>query len=223
MNIDLSGKHAIVTGGSRGIGKAIAEVLREAGATVEALSSEGMDLSDRWQRGTFAPVCDILVNNAGAQAFAPALDYSLLQWDRDIELMLTSPFDLAKWAAKWMKDHGGGKIINIASIAGINGTRNTVGYSVAKAGLIHLTRCLSNEFAPFNIQVNAVAPGYIVTDMLKPLVDDEEHSRVMLGRIPAGRYGEPDEVAKAVLFLASPLSDYITGVCLPVDGGWLAR
>lgn len=224
MNINLSGKTALVTGGTRGIGKAIAEALREAGADVTAWGRVDCDLSNPFVRDeTPVPICDILVNNAGAQAFMPALSYTWQQLTQDFELILAAALELSQRAGAWMIAHGGGKIINIASIAGMNGTRNTIGYSVAKAGLIHLTKCLSNELAPHNIQVNAIAPGYIATDMLRPLIEDVGHSEAILGRIPARRYGLPEEVAQAVLFLASPMSDYITGVCLPVDGGWLAR
>jgi 2-deoxy-D-gluconate 3-dehydrogenase len=217
-------KTALVTGASRGIGKAIADTLETAGANVIRWSSRDYDFNapdilDRLD----VPECDILVNNAGRQYSADALDYPLDWWEADLRSMLTVPFYLAKIAAAGMFLRGGGKIINIASIAGIQGTRRIIGYSVAKAGLIHMTKCLSNELALHNIQVNAIVPGYIRTDMLEPLLSDKQHAAQMIGRIPAGCWGKPEEVAQAALFLASPASDYITGTVIPVDGGWLAR
>ena len=116
-----------------------------------------------------------------------------------------------------------GRIINFSSIAGIQGTRGIIGYSVAKAGLIQLTKCLSNEWAPFGVTVNCVAPGYIETEMLKPLTENATAAELTRGRIPVGRFGASEEVASSVVFLCGEQSRYITGVTLPVDGGWMAR
>ena len=215
--------NAVVTGGSRGIGQSIVIALHDAGYEVRQVSrTYGVDLSSRSNRRHLFDKVDVLVNCAGAQSFYPAIDYPVNVWDDDLELNLTATFDLCQQAALYMIPMGHGKIINISSIAGIQGTRNCIGYSVAKAGLIEMTKCLSNEWAPYNIQVNAVAPGYIETDMLKPLLDDKEHAEVIRGRIPAGRFGKPEDVAELVMFLATKGS-YITGTTLIVDGGWSAR
>lgn len=228
---------ALVTGGTRGIGLATVKALETAGYTVAVVSRSfsayefdlyiQADLSKRHERFRLIDTVkdrlgglDVLVNNAGFQHEAPALEYEPLKWDYQIELMLSAPFDLSQQAAKHMLNHGGGRIINMASVAGITGTRGVVAYSVAKAGLIELTKCLSNEWLPHGITVNAIAPGFIETEMqtLKG-----EHKQAMLGRIPAGRLGTSEEVAAAVLWLCSDVTRYISGICLPVDGGWLAR
>jgi 2-deoxy-D-gluconate 3-dehydrogenase len=215
------GKTVIVTGGSRGIGRAIVTAFETAGAVVRDVSrASGKDLRNRATRASVDTTCDILVNCAGAMYSAAALDYPLAEWDAMLELNLTAAFDLSRRAAKTMKP--GGRIVNISSIAGIQGTRGIIGYSVAKAGMIEMTKCLSNELAPRGITVNAIAPGYIDTDMLT-LRDDKLHAATVLGRIPAGRWGAPGDVAAAVLFLCSDEASYITGITLPVDGGWLAR
>lgn len=224
MRFDLSGKAALVTGASRGIGLAVAEALRAAGARVIDVSrAHGVDLLDRDQRAALAQDVDILVNCAGMQSADAALDYPLDVWDRELELNLTATLDLCQRLAPAMIARGWGRIVNFASIAGIQGTRGIIGYSVAKAGVIELTKCLSNEWSPSGVTVNCIAPGYIETDMLKPLTGDAVASANARGRIPVGRFGAPDEVAASVLFLCSDEARYITGVTLPVDGGWMAR
>ena len=224
MNVDLSGKKALVTGSSRGIGAATADALRQAGATVIDVSrAHGVDLMDRTQRATTPSDVDILVNCAGRQVSHPALTYPMDAWDQDIELNLTAMLDLCQRAAPAMIERGWGRIVNFTSIAGIQGTRGIVGYSVAKAGVIELTKCLSNEWAPSGVTVNCIAPGHIETDMLKPLSDNATAAATMKGRIPVGRFGTPEEVAASVVFLCSEQARYITGITVPVDGGWMAR
>lgn len=224
MRIDLTGKTALVTGASRGIGAATLEALRAAGASVTGVSrASGVDLSDRSQRAALPNDFDILVNCAGAQASGAALDYPLAIWDRELEINLTASFDLCQRLAPAMIARGWGRIVNFTSIAGIQGTRGIIGYSVAKAGVIELTKCLSNEWSPSGVTVNCVAPGYIDTEMLKPLTGNPTAAETAKGRIPVGRFGSPEETAAAVLFLCSDQAKYITGVTLPVDGGWMAR
>lgn len=224
MQVDLSGRVALVTGASRGIGAAVAFALGSAGARVVGVSrAQGVDLLDRDSRAKLDADVDILVNCAGMQASSPALDYRLDIWDREIEINLTAMFDLARRAAPFMIARGWGRIVNFTSIAGIQGTRGIVGYSVAKAGVIELTKCLSNEWSPHGVTVNCVAPGYIETEMLRPLTGNPAAAETTKGRIPIGRFGAPEEVANAVLYLCSNESKYITGVTLPVDGGWMAR
>ena len=229
---------ALVTGGTRGIGLACVHALKEAGHTVAVVARTvqaffdydlhiRVDLSKEHDRFKLIETViaklgglDVLINNAGCQHNSPALDYDVADWNDQLELMLTAPFDLSQQAARHMLTHGGGRIINMASVAGITGPRGIIAYSVAKAGLIEMTKCLSNEWLPFGITVNAIAPGFIETGMqtLTP-----EHKQAMLGRIPAARYGLPEEVASAVVWLASDAAHYISGICLPVDGGWMAR
>jgi len=224
MQVDLSGKTALVTGASRGIGAAVADALRAAGATVTGVSrASGHDLGDRAQRARLPRDFDILINCAGVQSAHPAATYPPEVWDRELELNLTATFDLCQRLAPAMMARGWGRIVNFTSIAGIQGTRGIIGYSVAKAGVIELTKCLSNEWSPSGVTVNCVAPGYIETDMLKPLTDNVAAAETARGRIPVGRFGTPAETAAAVLFLCSNEARYITGVTLPVDGGWMAR
>jgi 2-deoxy-D-gluconate 3-dehydrogenase len=217
---------AIVTGGSGGIGTAIVERLAQAGYEVEDISrrGSGTDLTKREDRAYLLwDEIDLLVNCAGNAHYGQAANFSMDDWDYDIELNLTATFELCQQAARLMIPRGKGKIINIASIAGIQGTRGIVAYSVAKAGVIELTKCLSNEWAPHGIQVNCIAPGYIMTPMLRRSLGDPEHSDTIKGRIPAGDFGVPDDIANAVIFLAGDKSNYITGQTLIVDGGWMAR
>src|SRR5512146_325842 len=216
---------AIVTGGSRGIGLAIVNAFKAQGVDVVSLSrSEGVDLLDKAARADLFDLldCDILVNNAWTQQFKPAAYYTYEMLKQDFE-WLHATLELCQLASAFMRVREWGRIINIASIAGIQGTRNCIGYSMAKAALIEMTKCLSNEWAWQGITVNALAPGYIVTDMLTGLLSDPIHAELTRGRIPAGDFGRPADVAAAVLFLASNEAQYITGTCLPVDGGWLGR
>ena len=252
MSFELTGKLALVTGCRRGIGLAMAEALAAAGANVVG-SSLNLDPADSDVRSrveahgrTFAAYradlgseagakelaaavladgleVDILVNNAGTIARAPVLEHRDDQWQRVLQTNLTSPFVLARELGRPMVKRGRGKIIFTASMLSFQGGINVVSYAAAKSGLAGLVRALANEWAPHGVNVNAIAPGYLATDNTQPLRDDPERSRAILERIPAGRWGEPADVAGATVFLASAASDYLHGVILPVDGGWLGR
>ncbi|MDQ7824271.1 MAG: SDR family oxidoreductase [Candidatus Eremiobacteraeota bacterium] len=246
----VSGKVALITGGRRGLGKAMALGLARAGAlvAVAARSDNPGDLEreigDAGGRLFYLPAdllkpdermglvdrvaahygrLDILVNNAGLQHRAPALDYPLAQWHDDFELMLTAVLDLSQQAAKVMIPRGGGKIIHIASISSFQGARQIVGYAAAKHALVGLTKCLANEWASSHINVNAIAPGLFVTEMASHVSSDPKKSAELLGRIPSGRFGEPEDMIGPVIFLASDASRHVHGHVLLVDGGWMGR
>ena len=247
----LDGQVALVTGASAGLGAAMAIALAEAGADVavhgnsrsaadgaarieglgrRALSVAG-DLGDRAVSGRLVGDVvshfgrlDILVNNAGLIRRAAAAGYSDEDWDRVIEVDLTSAFRLARAAGAHMIGAGhGGRIINIASILAFQGGITVPAYAAAKGGLAQLTKALANEWASKGINVNAIAPGYIETDVTTALRADPVRNRQILDRIPAGRWGRPDDLSGAVVFLASAASHYVHGHLLVVDGGWRGR
>jgi 2-deoxy-D-gluconate 3-dehydrogenase len=247
----LDGKIALVTGAAAGLGAAAAIALARAGAvvachgnrrlaeqTLEMIRGEGgeglavsADLSksevpqvlvseviDRFGR------IDILVNNAGTIIRHAAEEYPLADWMTVLQVNLTSVFQLSQMVAKDMMRRGrGGKVVNIASLLSFQGGIRVPAYSASKGGVAQLTKALANEWAAKKINVNAIAPGYMRTENTRALQDDEVRNRQILERIPAGRWGEPEDLAGAVVFLSSPASDYITGAVLNVDGGWLAR
>ncbi|MBM7075055.1 MULTISPECIES: SDR family NAD(P)-dependent oxidoreductase [Micromonospora] len=248
---DLSGRTAVVTGARRGIGLAMAEALAVAGAdvvgvsaTMEATGSEveqrvraagrsftalRTDLADRAavrrlvaDLHDLGPV-DILVNNGGTIARTPAAEHPDEMWDHVIEVNLTSQFVLSREIGREMVARGRGKIIFTASLLSFQGGITVPGYAAAKSGLAGLTRALSNEWAAHGVNVNAIAPGYIATDNTRALREDPERDRAILTRIPAGRWGDATDLAGATVFLAAPASDYVNGIVLPVDGGWLGR
>lgn len=249
VSFDFKDKVVVITGGRRGIGLALSKAFALAGATVAIVakspqemscagehSADGniryfqIDLNDRVQRaGLLDRITaelgriDILVNNAGIQSPAPLFDYGLERWDADLELMLTVVFDLSVQAARIMKGQGGGKIVNIASISSFQGARNIVGYATAKHGLVGLTKCLANELAGCGINVNGVAPGLVRTDMAHEVFNDPVKSAELAGRIPAGRFAEPEDIVVSVMFLASEGAGFIHGHVLLVDGGWMGR
>ena len=247
---DLTGNLAVVTGARRGIGYAMAEALAEAGADVIGVSAsmdasgseieaavtaygrsfEGIacDFSDARAVAELGDILaerpiDILVNNAGTIRRTPAADHPLSWWDEVLNVDLTSPFVLTQAVARGMLERGLGKVIFTASLLTFQGGINVPGYAAAKSGIGGLTKALSNEWASRGVTVNAIAPGYIATDNTQALQDDPARSRAILDRIPAGRWGRPADLAGATVFLASPASDYVTGIVLPVDGGWLGR
>lgn len=246
---DLSGTTAVVTGARRGIGYAMAEALAEAGANIIAVSAsqeadggaigarvrelgrefEGhaVDFRDRDAVAAFAGLVadrtDILVNNAGTIRRSPAAEHPLEWWDEVIDVNLSSQFVLAQSVGASMVKRGRGKIIFTASLLSFQGGINVPGYTAAKSGIAGLTKALANEWAVHGINVNAIAPGYIATDNTEALRDDEQRSAAILDRIPAGRWGEGRDLAGATVFLASTASDYVSGVVLPVDGGWMGR
>ena len=166
---------------------------------------------------------DVLVNNAGTIERKPAAEHPDALWDRVLEVNLSSQFVLTRGIGARMLDQGRGKIVFIASLLSFQGGVNVPGYSASKGGLALLTKALANEWASRGVNVNAVAPGYIRTDNTRALQDDPERSAQILERIPAGRWGEAGDLAGAILFLCSAASDYVNGVILPVDGGWLGR
>lgn len=247
----LDGRVALVTGASAGLGAAIAVALAEAGANVvvhgnsrapektcELLKGSGRrslavrgDLSDKTvpqlliaqTLAEFARL-DILINNAGTIRRAPAVDYSEEDWATVIEVNLSSVFRLSQFAGKHMIESGrGGKIVNIASLLSFQGGITVPAYAASKGGVAQLTKALANEWAKHKINVNAIAPGYMRTDNTAALQADETRNRQILERIPAGRWGEPEDLTGAAVFLSSPASDYVNGHVLVVDGGWLGR
>lgn len=249
---DLSGKTALVTGANRGLGQAIAVGLAGAGADIVAASASqaaqgsetqrlveatgrsftgiACDFSDRVATRQLAerlrdqgPPIQILVNNAGTIRRAPAVDHPDEDWDHVLEVNLTAPFILSRELARPMLERGSGKIVFVASVLSYQGGITVPGYASAKHALAGLTKALANEWAGRGVNVNAIAPGYMATDNTQALRDDPERSRAILDRIPAGAWGEPADLAGAVVFLASPASDYVNGSVLPIDGGWLAR
>jgi 2-dehydro-3-deoxy-D-gluconate 5-dehydrogenase len=246
---DLTGKAALVTGANTGIGQAIAIGLARAGADVaiagrsdapETLAaiaasgrkavSIGADLAsvEPLQRVVDEAVAglgriDILVNNAGIIRRADLLDFSEADWDAVIDTNLKSLFFLSQAAARHMSPRGSGKIINIASLLSFQGGIRVPSYAAAKSGVGGVTKAMANELAPMGIQVNAIAPGYIATNNTVALQADDTRNRQIMERVPAGRWGRPEDIAGAAVFLASPAADYVTGHILAVDGGWLAR
>ncbi|MEM7344730.1 MAG: SDR family NAD(P)-dependent oxidoreductase [Chloroflexota bacterium] len=248
---DLTGKRALVTGGSRGLGQAMAEGLLEAGAetvivgtsektvsTAERLSQATgaraipiqADLSDRQQvQQAFKDSVealgglDILIVNHGIQRRAPAEEFPAENWDAVIEVNLTSMFLLNQLAGQVMLKQGYGKIINVASLLSFIGGITVPAYAAAKGGVAQLTMALSNEWAGRGVNVNAIAPGYMDTEMNEALITDPDRNQLIMNRIPSGRWGTPADMKGAAIFLASSASDYISGAIIPVDGGWLGR
>ena len=248
----LAGQLALVTGARRGIGLAIAEALAAAGADIIAASSHlephgaevvsrvaalgrqcsgarrrsgrstgGGGLHRRDPCGGRAP--DIVVNNAGTIFRAPALEYPDAEWDRVVEVDLAAQFHLARGFGAAMIQRGRGKIIFTASLLSFQGGINVAAYTAAKSGVAGLTRALANEWGGLGVNVNAIVPGYIATDNTEALRADPRRNAAILDRIPAGRWGQAEDVAGAAVFLASAASDYVHGVLLPVDGGWLGH
>ncbi|MGL4964454.1 MAG: 2-dehydro-3-deoxy-D-gluconate 5-dehydrogenase KduD [Inquilinus sp.] len=247
---DLSGQVALVTGARTGLGRGIALALAEAGADVAGLGSRAMPDTAAAIAGTgrrFVEVVrnledssglesvvadivarlgriDILVNNAGIIRRTDLLEFSEADWDAVMAVNLKSAFFLSQAVARHMVGQGiRGRIIHIASVLSFQGGVRVPSYTAAKHGIAGLTRAMANELAPKGITVNAIAPGYMETDNTEALRADPVRTRQILDRIPAGRWGVPQDLATATLFLASPHSGYVTGALLPVDGGWLAR
>src|ERR1700753_2088519 len=244
----LDGKVALVTGAASGLGAAIATGLAQAGATVavhgnrraatetaEAIGGKAAafqaDLSSTEGPGTlFAEVekhfgrVDILINNAGTIHRDAAVDTSLESWQQVLQVNLTSVFQLSQFVARdIMERNASGKIVNIASLLSFQGGIRVPAYAASKGGVAQLTKALANEWAPKGIQVNAIAPGYFATTNTEALQADETRNRQILERIPAGRWGQPQDLTGAAVFLASRASDYVTGTVITVDGGWMGR
>src|SRR5688572_17406535 len=247
----LDGKVALVTGAGQGLGKGMALGLAEAGADIASLDRVGcagtcesvralgrryfesvVDLREASVEDLQAVVArivqelghiDILVNNAGTIRRTPALDFSEADWDDVLQINLKAAFFLAQAVARVMMTQGDGKIINIASMLSFQGGINVPSYTAAKSALAGITRALANEWAKHNIKVNAIAPGYMATDNTSALRADPVRSTSILDRIPAGRWGTPEDLKGVAVFLASSASDYLNGAIIPVDGGWLAR
>lgn len=248
---DLSGRTALVTGAKRGIGFGIAEALAQAGADIIGVSASmhpgadiektvishgrkftgyAVDFSDRQAVKTFAdevhaanPQIDILVNNAGTIKRKPAAEHDDELWDEVIDVNLSSQFVLSREIGRHMVARGAGKIIFTASLLTFQGGITVPGYAASKGGIGQLTKALANEWAPHGVNVNAIAPGYISTDNTEALRNDTARYQAILDRIPAGRWGQPEDFAGPAIFLASSASDYVHGEILTVDGGWMGR
>ena len=249
---DLTGKIALVTGCRRGIGKGMALGLAQAGADIIGVSAQlektgskvanevqalgrkfwpyTCDFSDRKALYAFIqqvqaefPIIDILVNNAGTILRKPAAEHPDEYWDRVIEVNLNAQFVLSRELGKRMVQRGQGKIIFMASLLSFQGGVTVPGYAASKGGVAQLTKALANEWAGKGVNVNAIVPGYIATDNTEALRNDAQRAPAILSRIPAGRWGNPDDFQGPVIFLASDASSYVHGTTLTVDGGWMAR
>ena len=249
ISFDLTGKRALVTGANTGIGQAIAVALAEAGAdvavagrsepteTLALIAATGRkavsikaDLSSTEPVARVIAECvaglggiDILVNNAGIIRRNDLEVFTEEDWDAVVDTNLKSLFFLSQAAARHMIAQGSGKVINIASLLSFQGGIRVPSYAAAKSGVAGVTKAMANELAPKGVQVNAIAPGYIATNNTAALQGDETRNRQILERIPTGRWGRPEDIAGAAVFLASSAADYVTGQVLAVDGGWLAR
>jgi 2-deoxy-D-gluconate 3-dehydrogenase len=247
----LDGKVALVTGASQGLGQGMAIALAEAGADIVGLDRGSSDatsetvcaLGRRYQtvvrdlrttsveqlnvivRQVVAEMghLDILINNAGIIRRAPALEFSEADWDDVLQINLKAAFFLAQAAARVMVPRKSGKIINVASMLSFQGGILVPSYTAAKSGIAGITRALANEWATYGLNVNAIAPGYMATENTAPLRANPARAPVILERIPAGRWGTPDDLRGVVVFLAATASDYLNGAIIPVDGGWLTR
>lgn len=247
----LQGKVAIVTGCTTGLGQGMAVGLSEAGASVVGVDyvDDSADTQEKIARlgGEFTYVqanlmttgpiqgvidkavdtyghIDILVNNAGIIRRADAIDFTEKDWDDVLNINLKTVFFFCQAAARqFIKQGSGGKIINIASMLSFQGGIRVPSYTASKSGVMGLTRLMANEWAKHNININAIAPGYMATNNTQALRDDPDRSKAILERIPADRWGLPEDLAGPVVFLASAASDYVSGYTLAVDGGWLAR
>ena len=247
----LDDKVALVTGAGRGLGQAMAVALAEAGADIAGLGSGSLENTAARVRAlgrrflslkvnlleaqakdlneVVARVVaelgglDILVNNAGIIRRTPVLEFSERDWDDVIQVNLKAVFLLSQAAGRVMVEHGKGKIINVASVLSFQGGIRVPAYTASKSAVAGITRLMANELAAKGLNINAIAPGYMTTDNTAQLRADADRAPSILARIPAGRWGEPVDLMGAVVFLASPASDYVNGTILPVDGGWLTR
>lgn len=246
---DLTGKNAIVTGASRGIGKSLAISLANAGANIiiidvtrdEQTEQEiqkynvtcetiTFDLSHFEQYADLISSIiqkyqhiDILINNAGIQRRYPSVDFPKHDWDLVININMNAVFFMCQQVGKHMLERGYGKIVNIASLLAFQGGYTIPAYTAAKSAVAGFSKSLSNEWASKGITINCIAPGYIATEMNTALMNDEIRNRQILERIPAGRWGNPEDLGGAAIFLSSSASDYINGFTIAVDGGWLGR
>jgi 2-deoxy-D-gluconate 3-dehydrogenase len=246
---DLSGKTAVVTGGGRGLGLGISDALLEAGADVivfgrsplpVALTKHAAELGrqvdfvavDLANSDTIAAAADqvlsarrvdILVNNAGTQDRYPAVNFPLAAWDSVLDVNLRAVFQLCQQFGRPMLERGEGKIVNLASLLSFQGGTTVPAYAASKGAVAQLTKALCNEWSSRGVNVNAVAPGYMATEMNTALLADPVRLEQISTRIPAGRWGEPEDIGNVVVFLASPAAAYVHGQVLAVDGGWMAR